>query len=86
MFKGPYSFGPRFADRAGTNPEQLLSMAHAGCFAMTLSQVLSGAHFTPEYVDAIALVTIKPQDGGFTITQVTSSARRYCLVSIQRSS
>jgi len=69
MFKGPYSFGSRFEDRAGTNPEELLGAAHAGCFAMALSLVLGEAGFTPEYVDAIANVTIKPQNGGFKITR-----------------
>jgi osmotically inducible protein OsmC len=69
MFKGPYSFGSRFEDRAGTNPEELLGAAHASCFAMALSLALGEAGFTPEYVDAIANVTVKPQDGGFKITR-----------------
>ena len=67
MFKGPYSFGSRFEDRAGTNPEELMGAAHASWFAMALSLVLGEAGFTPEYVDAIANVTIKPQNGGFKI-------------------
>jgi osmotically inducible protein OsmC len=67
MFKGPYSFASRFEERAGTNPEELLGAAHAGCFAMALSMVLGEAGFTPEYVDATAHVTVRPQDGGFKI-------------------
>jgi osmotically inducible protein OsmC len=69
MFRGPYSFGSRFEDRAGTNPEELLGAVHAGCFAMALSLVLGEAGFTPEFVDAIAHVTVKPQERGFKILQ-----------------
>src|SRR5678815_773053 len=69
LFKSPYSFASRFQDRAWTNPEELLGAAHAGCFAMALSLVLGEAGFTPEYVDATAHVTVRPQNGGFTITQ-----------------
>jgi len=68
-FKGPYSFGSRFADGAGTNPEELLGAAHAGCFAMALSLILGEAGFTPDYIDATAHVTIDRQDGGFKITK-----------------
>jgi lipoyl-dependent peroxiredoxin len=66
-FKGAYSFGSRFEDGAGTNPEELLGAAHAGCFAMALSLVLGMAGFTPDDIDATAHVTVKPQDGGFRI-------------------
>jgi lipoyl-dependent peroxiredoxin len=68
-FKGAYSFGSRFEDGAGTNPEELLGAAHAGCFAMALSLVLGMAGFTPDYVDATAHVTVTPEDGGFKITK-----------------
>jgi osmotically inducible protein OsmC len=68
-FKAPYSFGSRFADAAGTNPEELLGAAHAGCFAMALSLILGEAGFTPDYIDATAHVTIDRQDGGFKITK-----------------
>ena len=68
-FKGAYSFRSRFEDGAGTNPEELLGAAHAGCFAMALSLVLGKAGFTPDYIDATAHVTVKPQDGGFRITR-----------------
>jgi lipoyl-dependent peroxiredoxin len=67
---GAYSFASRFEDGAGTNPEELLGAAHAGCFAMALSLALGQAGFEPEYVDATAHVTIAPQDGGgFKITK-----------------
>jgi osmotically inducible protein OsmC len=67
-FKGAYSFASRFETGAGTNPEELLGAAHAGCFAMALSLVLSGAGFRPDYVDATANVTVSPHEGGFKIT------------------
>ena len=69
LFSGAYSFTSRFENGAGTNPEELLAAAHAGCFAMALSLVLGLAGFTPDYVDATAHVTVKPQDGGFKITK-----------------
>lgn len=68
-FEGPYSFASRFESGAGTNPEELLGAAHAGCFAMALSLVLGKAGFEPDYVDATAQVTVLPQDGGFKITR-----------------
>jgi osmotically inducible protein OsmC len=69
VFSGAYSFASRFEEGAGTNPEELLGAAHAGCFAMALSLVLGLAGFTPDYIDATAHVTVKPQDGGFNITK-----------------
>jgi osmotically inducible protein OsmC len=67
-FKGAYSFASRFETGVGTNPEELLGAAHAGCFAMALSLVLGRAGFKPDFVDAIANVTVSPHDGGFKIT------------------
>ncbi len=68
-FERPYSFGSRFERRPGTNPEELLGAAHAGCFAMALALALTEAGFTPAYVDATAQVTIAREDGGFAITE-----------------
>jgi osmotically inducible protein OsmC len=68
-FKAAYSFASRFEDGAGTNPEELLGAAHAGCFAMALSLILGNAGFKPDYVDATAHVTVSPHDGGFKITK-----------------
>lgn len=62
-----YSFGSRFQDEHGTNPEELLAAAHAGCFAMALSLALGKAGFEPERIDAEAAVTIEPSDDGFAI-------------------
>lgn len=68
-FQGAYSFRSRFEDGAGTNPEELLGAAHAGCFAMALSLALGRAGFKPESIDATAHVTIEPGDKGFQITR-----------------
>jgi lipoyl-dependent peroxiredoxin len=68
-FAGAYSFASRFENGAGTNPEELLGAAHAGCFAMALALVLGQAGFEPEYVDATAHVTVVPREGGFKITK-----------------
>jgi osmotically inducible protein OsmC len=63
-----YSFARRFADEKGTNPEELVAAAHAGCFAMALSFALGAAGFTPTSLDATAKVTIAPVEGGFAIS------------------
>ena len=68
-FEGNYSFASRFENGEGTNPEEMLGAAHASCFAMALSLALSNAGKRPDYVDAIAQVTVKPQNGGFKITR-----------------
>jgi osmotically inducible protein OsmC len=66
----PYSFSSRFEDGAGTNPEELLGAAHAGCFSMAFSGQLSGADFTPTRIATTATVTIEKDDAGFGITNV----------------
>lgn len=66
--RAAYSFASRFEQGKGTNPEELLGAAHAGCFAMALAFTLGQAGFEPDYVDATAEVTISPRkDGGFEI-------------------
>ena len=64
----PYSFNTRFGDGQGTNPEELIAAAHAGCFNMALSFALSGAGFPPAALTTVATLTMEQQDGGFTIT------------------
>ena len=64
----PYSFNTRFGDGKGTNPEELIAAAHAGCFNMALSFALSGAGFTPDSLTTLATLTMEQQEGGFTIT------------------
>ena len=66
-----YSFKTRFGDEKGTNPEELLAAAHAGCFSMALSAVLGNAGFVPERIDTRAEVTMEPgMDPGPTVTGV----------------
>jgi osmotically inducible protein OsmC len=65
-----YSFGTRFEEGAGTNPEELIAAAHAGCFSMALSAELGKANLTPESVRTTATVTLDKTDAGFTITAV----------------
>jgi osmotically inducible protein OsmC len=65
----PYSFSRRFGEEKGTNPEELVAAAHAGCFAMALSFALGQAGFTPTRLDATARVTVAPAEGGgFSVT------------------
>ena len=69
-FQGSYSFATRFEEAPGTNPEELIAAAHAGCFSMALSAMLSAAGFPPERVHTIAKVTIEKVGAGFKITQI----------------
>lgn len=66
----PYSFNTRFGDGKGTNPEELIAAAHAGCFNMALSFALTGAGFTPDSLTTLATLTMEQQDGGFVITAI----------------
>ena len=66
----PYGFAARFEGQKGTNPEELLGAAHAGCFTMALSLILGEAKFTAEQMDTTAKVTLEQVDGGFAITAV----------------
>jgi osmotically inducible protein OsmC len=65
-----YSFASRFESGVGTNPEELLGAAHAGCFSMALSGGLNKAGLSPERIDTASVVTVVPDGGGFTITKV----------------
>ena len=65
----PYSFSMRFENAPGTNPEELIAAAHAGCYAMALSAELGKAGFTPDRLEASAEVTLENVEGkGWTIT------------------
>jgi osmotically inducible protein OsmC len=66
----PYSFSTRFEGTPGTNPEELLAAAHAGCFSMALSMMLGEASIRPERIDTNATVTLEKLDTGFAITRV----------------
>ncbi len=69
----PYSYRTRFENedgRAGTNPEELIAAAHAGCFNMALSFILAEAGNEPETLDTTAKLTLQSVEGGFEITQI----------------
>jgi osmotically inducible protein OsmC len=65
-----YSFTSRFAEGKGTNPEELIAAAHAGCFSMALSNELGNAGFTPDSIKTTATVTLDKTAAGFAITAV----------------
>jgi osmotically inducible protein OsmC len=67
-FEGSYSFASRFEDGTGTNPEELIAAAHAGCFSMALAAAMSQADHVPDSVKTTAQVTIDSVDGNPTIT------------------
>jgi osmotically inducible protein OsmC len=66
----PYSFSRRFGEEKGTNPEELIAAAHAGCFAMALAFQLSGAGHPPEQLDTRADVSLEQVEGGWKIAAV----------------
>lgn len=68
--QAPYGFNTRFEGTPGTNPEELIGAAHAGCFSMALSMMLGEAGFTPERIDTHAEVGLDKQADGFAITAV----------------
>lgn len=70
-----YSFSARFEDGIGTNPEELIAAAHAGCFSMALSGQLGNAGLTAESINTTATVTLDKKDGGFAITAVHLEVR-----------
>ena len=65
-----YSFSTRFENGVGTNPEELIAAAHAGCFSMALSAQLDGAGLTATSINTTATVSLEKTDAGFTITAV----------------
>lgn len=71
----PYGFAARFEGKPGTNPEELLGAAHAGCFTMALSLILGEAQLTAERMDTKAEVTLEKVEDGFSITAVHLTLR-----------
>jgi osmotically inducible protein OsmC len=69
-FEGQYSFGSRFAEGVGTNPEELIGAAHAGCYSMALSGALTRAGLKPESIATTAKVHIEKVGEGFKITKI----------------
>ena len=71
----PYSFKTRFENEKGTNPEELIAAAHAGCFTMALAFALQGAGFTPAELSTEAAVSLEPEGQGFRISQSALTLR-----------
>lgn len=69
-YEGKYSFGSRFESEPGTNPEELIGAAHAGCFSMALSGALGKGGHEPQSIETKAVVHLEKQDGGFAITLI----------------
>ncbi|HYQ86958.1 MAG TPA: OsmC family protein [Bacteroidota bacterium] len=72
-FEGAYSFSSRFEEGTGTNPEELIAAAHAGCFSMAFSNGLAKAGFTPKKVQTTARVKLEKVGEGFKITTIELS-------------
>lgn len=73
--KTQYSFNSRFAEGVGTNPEELVAAAHAGCFSMKLSFVLNAAGFTPDEINTKCEITLDPAAGAITESHLIVSAK-----------
>jgi osmotically inducible protein OsmC len=75
-YEGAYSFRSRFEDGAGSNPEELIAAAHAGCFSMALANLLTDAGYEPESVETSAEVTLRmlPEKGP-TVTEIALTTR-----------
>lgn len=69
LVEKPYSFKTRFEGEQGTNPEELIAAAHAGCFSMAFSMILGMAGLTPDSIETTATVTLEQKDGGFAVTK-----------------
>ena len=68
LSQSPYSFSTRFENEKGTNPEELIGAAHAGCFSMALSMILGQAGMTAERIETEATITLEQQGEGFAVT------------------
>ncbi len=68
--EAPYSFGTRFKEDPGSNPDELIGAAHAGCFSMALAGIMGESGHKPERLHTSAKVHLDPQDGGFRITRI----------------
>lgn len=70
LLENPYGFNTRFEGKPGTNPEELIGAAHAGCFSMAFSMLLGEENFIPDSIDTQATVTLEEQSDGFAVTAV----------------
>src|SRR5271157_5546789 len=75
LVETPYSFKTRFENEKGTNPEELIAAAHAGCFTMALAFQLQGAGYTPTELTTEAAVTLEPEGQGFRISRSALTLR-----------
>jgi osmotically inducible protein OsmC len=73
--ESPYSFRTRFENQPGTNPEELIAAAHAGCFTMALAFQLQGAGYTPTELATEAAISLEPDGAGFKITKSALTLR-----------
>ena len=69
-YEGKYSFGSRFEENPGANPEEMIAAAHAGCFSMALSAGLGKSGFSPQSVETSAKVHLTKDDAGFSISRI----------------
>jgi lipoyl-dependent peroxiredoxin len=74
-WEGPYSFASRFESGPGTNPEELIGAAHAGCFSMALAATLTDAGHKPTSIRTEAEVRFEPMRGGYRITSILLTTR-----------
>ncbi|MCG3212035.1 MAG: Peroxiredoxin OsmC [Anaerolineae bacterium] len=74
-YEGAYTYATRFEEEPGTNPEELIGAAHAGCFSMFLSAVLTGAGFPPNRIETSAKVYLEQVDGAPWITKINLTCR-----------
>jgi len=70
LHEAQYSFGTRFENGVGTNPEELIAAAHAGCFSMALSMQMTSAELIPESIETTAVVVMETTDEGPTVTKI----------------
>jgi len=75
LAKTPYSFRTRFENEKGTNPEELIAAAHAGCFTMALAFALQGAGYTPTELNTEAAISLDPEGQGFRISKSALTLR-----------
>lgn len=75
LFESSYSFRSRFEDGAGTNPEELIGAAHAGCFSMALANILADEGYSPQEISTEASVSLDEVEGDFRITGINLSTK-----------
>ena len=77
-YNAPFTFASRFEDGEGTNPEELVGAAHAGCYSMFLSALISGEGLTPESIKTVATVTLEKDDIGPNINSISLDCTVIC--------